>query len=102
MVVLAVEERQRDDLVHRDDLGVAERGGKELPELFESRFGPFSGRTSFIHQNRGGERGAAVVVGPLAAGYRRLDLRRPQAASCWRFAGDDLQLHAPVSAGVFV
>ena len=42
MVVLAIEQRQRDDFIDRHDLRVAQRGGEQLAELVERRLDPLA------------------------------------------------------------
>ena len=55
VVVLAVEQGERDDFVHRHDLGVAERRGEQLAEVVEGRLEPLPAALAFVDDDRRGD-----------------------------------------------
>ena len=76
--ILAIEERQSDHLIDRHNLGVTERGGKNLAKLRESRFKPLARGAVFIHHNR--------------------DTAQERGHWRTRFVGQHLKLHAAFRA----
>ena len=49
MVVLAIEEGERHDLIHGNDFGVAEGSGEQLAEFVKCRLNSLSSRAAFIN-----------------------------------------------------
>ena len=100
LVVLAIEQRQRDDLVDRHDLGVAKRGGKQAAEVVERRLDSFPRRAAFVDDDR---RGVATFAGcsTSSARWRRSPSPRWEAVRVrGGLAGDHLELHAALGAGL--
>src|SRR6478736_4980927 len=99
MIVFAVVERERDNLIDRDDLRVTQCGRKQPAKFLKARFNSLASLASFAHENRRGERGPAVIPRPLSAHLRDRYFSRLETASGRRFAAQDLQLNASFYAG---
>ena len=66
MVIFAIEQRQRDDFIHRDNPRIAQCRGKEVSIRFKSLFDTTAGRAPFTDENRSRILQATIVVRPGA------------------------------------
>ena len=64
MLVLAVVERQRDDLVDRDNLGIAKGRGEKLAEVVEGGLDPLPRSAVLVDQDRSAETGPGIARCP--------------------------------------
>ena len=101
MIVFAIEQRERDDLVDRHDLGVAQGRGEQLAEVVEGRLDPLPRRAVVVDDDRRRVRHSPIVAvhWPFAiVTVTSLGAARIRG----RFARDDFELHAPLGAGLLV
>ena len=98
MMVFAVIERERDDLIDGHDFRVAERGGKNLAELVQRGLDATVRGAAVVHDDRRGVNDGLIVVSPgaLAAGNCRR--AGDQARCCGGPVREHLKLHAAFTA----
>ena len=102
MIVLAIEQRQRDDLIDRHDLRVTQRRREPASEFIERRLDSLPRFAPLPDNDRRRVRHAAIVRCPRAIRVRLDGRRRSQAGGGLGLRRQHLQLHASLLAGLGV